>query len=130
LAAQDEESLAALRLAIECGCNFSDTALAYGDGHSEQLVGEAVRAAGHKVYVATKVPPKNMLWPARPGIGIREVFPEDYVLRSAERSLKNLGSEVIDLLQLHVWNQEWTAGDEWRRVFDKLKRSGKVLAVR
>ena len=119
----------ALRLAIESGCNFIDTALAYGDGHSEQLVGRAVRDAGHKIYVATKVPPKNMLWPARPGIGIREVFPEDYVLRSAEISLKNLGLDTIDLLQFHVWNPEWTADDEWRSAFDKLKRSGKVRAV-
>src|SRR5437868_6057879 len=129
LGAQDEESLAALRLAIELGCNFIDTALAYGDGHSEQLVGQAVRDAGHKIYVATKVPPKNMLWPARPGIGIREVFPEEYVLRCAERSLKNLGLETIDLLQLHVWIHEWTAEEEWRNAFDKLKNSGKVRAV-
>jgi aryl-alcohol dehydrogenase-like predicted oxidoreductase len=129
LGAQDGESLAALRLAIELGCNFIDTALAYGDGHSEQLVGRAVRDAGHKIYVATKVPPKNMLWPARPGVGIQDVFPEEYVLRSTERSLKNLGLDTIDLLQLHVWNEEWTAGDEWRSAFDKLKQSGKVLAV-
>lgn len=129
LGAQDQESRAALRFAIELGCNFIDTALAYGDGHSEQLVGQAVRDAGHKVYVATKVPPKNMLWPARPGIGIREVFPEDYVLGCVETSLKNLGLDTIDLLQLHVWNQEWTPGDEWRATFDKLKSSGKVRAV-
>jgi aryl-alcohol dehydrogenase-like predicted oxidoreductase len=129
LGARDEESLAALLLAIESGCNFIDTALAYGDGHSEQLVGQAVRTAAHKIYVATKVPPKNMLWPARPGIGIRAVFPEDYVVRSVERSLKNLGVDTIDLLQFHVWNAEWTADEEWRRAFDKLKRSGKVRAV-
>jgi aryl-alcohol dehydrogenase-like predicted oxidoreductase len=129
LGARDEESLAALRLAIESGCNFIDTALAYGDGHSEQLVGQAVRTAARKIYVATKVPPKNMLWPARPGIGIRAVFPEDYVLRSVERSLKNLGVDTIDLLQFHVWNAEWTADEEWRSAFDKLKRSGKVRAV-
>jgi aryl-alcohol dehydrogenase-like predicted oxidoreductase len=127
--ARDDDSLAALGLAIESGCNFIDTALAYGDGHSERLVGKAVRAAGHKIYVATKVPPKNMLWPARPGVGVREVFPEDYVLRSTERSLKNLGLDTIDLLQFHVWNQEWTGDDEWCNAFDKLKRSGKVRAV-
>jgi aryl-alcohol dehydrogenase-like predicted oxidoreductase len=129
LGARDEESLAALALAIASGCNFIDTALAYGDGHSEQLVGKAVRAAGQKVYVATKVPPENRLWPARPGIGIQEVFPCDYVLRSAETSLKNLGLDTIDLLQLHVWNSEWTACDDWRRAFQTLKQSGKVRAV-
>jgi len=129
LGAEDSESLAALRLAIDCGCNFIDTALAYGNGHSEELVGRAVRQGGGNVYVATKVPPKNMLWPARPGVGIEQVFPEDYILQSTERSLRNLGLDTIDLIQLHVWNQEWTGRDEWRRAFEKLKVSGKVRAV-
>src|SRR5438046_382965 len=74
LGAEDQESMAALRLAIDLGCNFIDTALAYGEGHSEQLVGRAVRDAGRRVYVATKVPPKNRLWPAQPDIGIDKVF--------------------------------------------------------
>lgn len=129
LGARDDESLDALRLAIESGLTFIDTALAYGNGHSEKLVGRVVRETSHKIYVATKVPPKNMLWPARAGIGIQEVFPEDYVIRSTERSLRNLGLETIDLLQFHVWNQEWTGCDEWRNAFAKLKRSGKVRAV-
>ena len=129
LGAEDVESLAALRLAIDAGCNFIDTALAYGNGHSEQLVGRAVRESGRPVYVATKVPPKNMLWPARSGIAIDQVFPEDYVMQSSERSLKNLGLETIDLVQLHVWNPEWTGRDEWRRAFEKLKQSGKARAV-
>jgi len=79
--------------------------------------------------VATKVPPKNELWPARPAIGIGQVFPYDYILRSAERSLRNLGMDTIDLLQLHVWNPEWIGRDEWRRAFEELKRSGKVRFV-
>jgi aryl-alcohol dehydrogenase-like predicted oxidoreductase len=127
--AADDESLAALRLAIELGLNFIDTALAYGDGHSEQLVGKVVRDTGHKIYVATKVPPKNQLWPARPGIGIEAVFPEDYIVACTERSLKNLGLETIDLQQLHVWNPEWIGRSEWRNALDRLKRSGKVRAV-
>jgi aryl-alcohol dehydrogenase-like predicted oxidoreductase len=129
LGGTDDESLAALRRAIELGLNFIDTALAYGAGHSEQLVGRVVREAGHRIYVATKVPPKNQLWPARPGIGIEQVFPYDYILRSAERSLKHLGVDTIDLLQLHVWNPEWIERDEWRRAFEELQRSGKVRAV-
>jgi aryl-alcohol dehydrogenase-like predicted oxidoreductase len=129
LGGSDDESLAALRRAIELGLNFIDTALAYGAGHSERLVGQVVRDAGRRIYVATKVPPKNQLWPARPGIGIEQVFPYDYILRSTERSLKNLGVETIDLLQLHVWNPEWIARDEWRRAFEELKRSGKARAV-
>ena len=129
LGGTDRESLEALRRAIELGLNFIDTALAYGNGHSEQLTGQVVRDAGRRIYVATKVPPKNLLWPARPGIPIAEVFPYDYILRSAERSLKNLGVEPIDLLQLHVWNPEWIGNDDWRRAFEELKKSGKVRTV-
>jgi aryl-alcohol dehydrogenase-like predicted oxidoreductase len=129
LGGADDESLLALRRAIELGLNFIDTALAYGDGHSEQLVGQVVRDAPGKVYVATKVPPKNRLWPARPGIAIAEVFPYDYIVRSTEESLRNLGTETVDLQQLHVWNPEWIASDDWRRAFEDLKRSGKVRAV-
>ena len=129
LGGTDEESDRALRRAIELGVDFIDTALAYGDGHSEQLVGRVVREAGVRVYVATKVPPRNQLWPARPGIGIDQVFPYHYILESTEESLRNLGLETIDLQQLHVWNPEWTGRDEWRRAFEELKRSGKVRAV-
>ena len=87
LGGDDRQSLDALHAALERGVNFIDTALAYGDGHSEQLVGQVVRDAGHKIYVATKVPPKNQRWPARPGVDISEVFPHDYIIRSTERSL-------------------------------------------
>ncbi len=124
----DDESLAALRKAIELGLNFIDTALAYGDGHSEELVGRVVRDAGKKIFVATKAPPKNELWPARPGIGIDEVFPYEHIVKSTEQSLRNLGLEQIDLQQLHVWNPEWLDRDEWRRAAEELRRSGKIRA--
>jgi aryl-alcohol dehydrogenase-like predicted oxidoreductase len=129
LGAEDAESMAALRRAIERGVNFIDTALAYGDGHSESLVGRVVRESGQKIYVATKVPPKNQLWPARPGIDIPAVFPYEYILRATEQSLKNLGRDTIDLQQLHVWNPEWLGREEWRRAFEDLKKTGKVRAV-
>ena len=129
LGATDDESLAALRRAIELGLNFIDTALAYGNGHSEQLVGQVVRDAGLKIYVATKVPPKNLLWPARAGIGIESVFPYDYINRCAEKSLRNLKLDSVDLLQLHVWNPDWIGRDEWRRAFEDLKRDGKIRAA-
>lgn len=124
--ASDKESLAALERAIELGVNFIDTALVYGNGHSEELVGKAVRESKGKVHVATKVPPKNRIWPAPPGVGIEEAFPRDYIVRSTEESLKNLGLEIVDLQQLHVWNPEWTAREEWRRAFEDLKTQGKV----
>jgi aryl-alcohol dehydrogenase-like predicted oxidoreductase len=129
LGGDDRESSQALRMAIERGVNFIDTALAYGDGHSEQLVGQVVRETGHKIYVASKVPPKNMLWPARPGVPISEVFPYEYIMESTERSLKNLSLETLDVQQLHVWNPEWIVRDEWKRAFEDLKRSGKAQAV-
>ena len=123
------DALAALRAAIEQGIDFIDTALAYGDGVSERLVGQIVREAGGRVRVATKVPPKNRLWPARPGIGIEEVFPYDYIMASVDESLRNLNLDSIDLLQLHVWNPAWVDHEDWRKAFAALKASGKVRAV-
>jgi aryl-alcohol dehydrogenase-like predicted oxidoreductase len=129
LGGSDDESVAALQRAIELGLNFIDTALAYGDGHSEKLVGKVSKSAKKKVFIATKVPPKNKLWPARPLIGIEEVFPHDYIVECTEQSLKHLGVERIDLQQLHVWNPEWVKSEEWRRAFEDLKKAGKVGAV-
>jgi len=129
LGGNDDESMRALRRAMELGFNFIDTALAHGDGHSEKLVGKIIRDATHRMYVATKVPPKNRLWPARPGIGTENVFPYDYILHSTETSLRNLKVDTIDLQQLHVWNPDWLYREEWRRAFEELKTAGKVRAV-
>ena len=88
----DEESFAALDRAIELGCNFFDTAWAYGDGHSERLLGETLkRHRGKRLYVATKIPPKNRKWPARREYKLDEVFPADYILEYTEKSLENIG---------------------------------------
>jgi aryl-alcohol dehydrogenase-like predicted oxidoreductase len=125
----DDESVRALHRAIGLGLNFIDTALAYGDGHSERLVGGVVRETKQKIYVATKVPPKNQLWPAQPGIGIEEVFPYSYIMTCTEKSLRNLGIDTLDLQQLHVWNPEWIDREDWRRAFEDLKKSGKVRAL-
>ena len=129
LGGNDDDSLTALRRAIDLGVNFIDTALAYGEGHSEKLVGRVVREAPGKIYVATKVPPKNLLWPARSGIGIGEVFPYEYIIECTDRSLRNLNLETIDLQQLHVWNPDWIESEEWQRAFEELRRSGKVRAL-
>ena len=106
--------------------NFVDTALAYGDGHSERLVGEAVKSSFQRIYVATKVPPKNRIWPASPSTPISEVFPYDYIIESTNQSLINLGVEQIYLQQLHTWTDAWVEREEWRRAAEYLKRSGKV----
>jgi len=125
----DDESVRALHRAIDLGINFIDTALAYGDGHSEKLVGRVAREAKKRIYIATKVPPLNQEWPAKPGIGIEKVFPYEYILRSTETSLHHLKVDTIDLQQLHVWNPDWFHNDDWRRAFEELKTSGKVRAV-
>ncbi len=126
LGGADDQSIAALQRAIELGLNFIDTALVYGEGHSERLVGKIAPAS---VSIATKVPPKNFRWPAVPGVAIEDVFPYDYILKCTDESLKNLGRDHIDLLQLHVWNPEWIDSDIWRRAFEDLKKSGKVRFV-
>jgi len=128
IGASDKESLAALHYAIELGVNLIDTALVYGNGHSEELVGKVAAEAPGKVYIATKVPPKNRIWPAPAGVGIEEAFPHDYIVRCTEESLRNLGVETIDLQQLHVWSPEWLDSDEFPRALEDLKSQGKVRA--
>jgi aryl-alcohol dehydrogenase-like predicted oxidoreductase len=123
---KDDESLKALRRSFELGVNLIDTALAYGDGHSERLVGDVVKKTFHRIYVATKIPPRNKVWPASPSTPISEVFPYDHIIHSTEESLRNLKIEQIYLQQFHVWTDAWTDTDEWRRAIEDLRASGKV----
>ncbi len=122
----DEESLRALHLGFSLGINFVDTALAYGDGHSEEVVGRAVREWRLPILIATKIPPIDRIWPAREQSKFSEVFPSDYIAQCTEQSLRNLGVERIDLQQFHVWNRSWTEQEEWKKVVEDLKSSGKV----
>lgn len=128
IGADDEESLRALQRAIDLGLNFIDTALAYGGGHSEQLVGRVVRERSEPVYVATKIPPKNGVWPAPAGIHADEAFPGDHVRSCTERSLTNLGVETLDVQQLHVWSDEWVDQGDWLDAVQALKAGGKIRA--
>ncbi len=123
---RDEDSRASLERAFEHGVNFVDSALVYGEGHSERLVGEFARAHAGKVYVATKVPPKAYNWPAAPDAPLGDNFPAKWIIECAEKSLRNLGLERIDLLQLHVWAEAWSDEDEWREALEKLRADGKV----
>ncbi len=129
IGAKDDESIAALHAAIEAGVNFIDTALVYGDGHSEALVGQVVRARSERIYVATKVPPKNGHWPALPGDRVADAFPSSYIVGCTEQSLRNLKLDCIDLQQLHVWRDEWMEDQSWLEALRTLKAQGKVRAI-
>ena len=126
----DDRSGESLDEAVALGCNFFDTAWAYGDGHSERLLGGLLRRhAGERLYVATKIPPKNRSWPSRRGFTLDEVFPPDYIRDYALRSLENLGTERIDLLQFHVWEDAWANDERWQRAVDDLRSEGLLTGV-
>jgi aryl-alcohol dehydrogenase-like predicted oxidoreductase len=126
----DEQSLASMQLAVDLGCNFFDTAFAYGEGHSERLLGQLVRAnAGRTIYTASKVPPMNRQWPSRREYMLHDVFPPGYIREFAEKSLINLGLPQLDLLQFHVWEDAWAGDVRWQRAVDDLRREGLVRAV-
>jgi aryl-alcohol dehydrogenase-like predicted oxidoreductase len=120
----------ALDRSVELGCNFFDTAWAYGDGRSEAILGRLLaRHPGRRLYTATKVPPKNRIWPSRRVMKVEDVFPQSYIKEYAKRSLENLSIARIDLLQFHVWEDEWANDDGWRRAVDDLQREGLIEGV-
>jgi aryl-alcohol dehydrogenase-like predicted oxidoreductase len=133
----DAESLASLQRAVDLGCNFFDTAWAYGDGRSEQILGKILRAnksAGNagpdkKLYVATKVPPKNRRWPSRREFSLEDCFPPAYIVEYVEKSLANIGVETLDLIQFHTWEDKWLDDERLARAIEELRRGGKVRAV-
>lgn len=126
----DAQSLDSLRLSVQLGCNFFDTAWGYGAGHSERLLGTIVREFPEKsLLVATKIPPKNFTWPSRRGFALDDCFPPDHIREYAHKSLENLGLPRIDLLQFHVWEDAWAPDERWQRAMDDLKREGVVRAV-
>lgn len=119
----------ALDRSVELGCNFFDTAWAYGAGKSEQLLGELVkRHPGTRLYCASKIPGKNFKWPARPEYRLEDCYPADHIIEYTEKSLKNLGMDCLDLQQFHVWDDSWTDNDEWKEGVEKLRRDGKIRA--
>jgi aryl-alcohol dehydrogenase-like predicted oxidoreductase len=128
LGAQDDESLRALHTAVDLGLTLIDTALGYGDGHSEELVGRVVREREEQIAVATKIPPKNGIWPAPAGIDPEEAFPADHVRACTERSLRNLGLDTIDVQQFHVWSDDWVGRGSWLEAVEQLKAEGKIRA--
>ena len=124
-----QQVLQALERSVELGCNFFDTAWAYGDGVSEEILGQLLKAhPDQKLYAATKIPPKNRKWPSKPDFDLKDVFPADYIVEYTEKSLKNLVVETIDLQQFHVWEDSLANQDEWQEAITKLTQQGKVQA--
>jgi len=123
----DSESRQALQLAVELDCNFFDTAWAYGNGKSDGLLGELLkRNPGKRLYAASKIPPKNLQWPASPKDKYRDVFPAEHVFKYADMIRKKLGTDAIDLLQFHVWDDGWGEEAEFRETVEKLKREKRI----
>ncbi len=126
----DARSREALAEAVRLGCNFFDTAWGYGNGHSERLLGELVRAhPEHRLYTASKIPPRNRQWPSQRGVPLDEVFPPDHIREYAELTLGNLGLPYLDLLQFHVWEDAWAHDDRWWRAMNDLKSEGLIGGV-
>ncbi|MDC6404902.1 MULTISPECIES: aldo/keto reductase [Maribacter] len=129
-ASDDEQSAKSLDLAVDNGVNFFDTAWGYGEGHSEELLGDLVkRHPTKKLYTASKIPPKNFRWPAKPEYAFEDSYPTDHIMEYTHKTLKNLGLEQIDLMQFHTWDDTWSEREEWQRTVEDLKKSGKVAAM-
>ena len=129
-AQKDEDSLAALHRALDLGVNFIDTALGYGNGRSEQLIGQVLKQRkGDRVYVATKIPPAPGNWPPSPYDNVEERYPEAYLREQLEKCLRNLGVECIDVLQLHTWTRAWNRNPVALETLRKFQKEGKILGI-
>jgi aryl-alcohol dehydrogenase-like predicted oxidoreductase len=126
----DEQSLASLQMAIDLGCTFFDTAWGYGEGHSEALLGQILRANPEKkIYTATKIPPKNFIWPSRREFNLDDCFPPDHIEEYIHRSLKNSGLDSFDLMQFHVWEDHFVEDDRWVKKVAELREEGLFHAI-
>ena len=126
----DDESMASLERAVELGCNFFDTAWAYGQGHSERLLGRLLRSRPDtRLYCASKIPPKNLKWPATAEMRLDDTFPPDHIREFAEKTLENIGVGTVDLLQFHTWHDTWSDDERWQHAVRSLKREGLVRAA-
>ena len=126
----DAQSLKSLQLAVDSGVTFFDTAWAYGEGHSERLLAKLLKSnSGKRLYTATKIPPKNRMWPSKRGDALDEIFPDDYIREYTEKSLENLGVDTVDLMQFHVWEDDWADDHRWQKTVADLKKEGLIRAI-
>ena len=123
IGADDQSSIQALKVARDAGVNFFDTALVYGRGHSEELIGRLF-GNSEEVVISSKVPPKNGKWPMPHGIPLRDAFPKEHVLECLAKSVRNLQRRAIDLYHFHVWSDEWAGDPEWLETVETIRKSG------
>lgn len=130
-AQNDDDSVRALHKTLDLGCNFIDTAQGYGDGRSEKIIARVLKERkGGRVYVATKIPPKSPgNWPPSPYERVEDRYPESYLRERLERSLRDLGTDCIDVIQLHTWTRAWNKNPAALEILRKFKKEGKLLAI-
>jgi aryl-alcohol dehydrogenase-like predicted oxidoreductase len=119
----DNESIAAIRRALDLGINWIDTAAVYGLGHSEEIVARAVKGSGHKPYIFTKC---SLRWYA--DRTIYNSLKAASVAEELEASLRRLGVETIDLYQVHWPNPEEEIEEGWEALA-RLKEQGKIRCI-
>lgn len=125
----DDESLAALHKAIDMGVRFIDTAAGYGDGRSERIIGKVLKERSENIAVATKTPPAEGPWPPAPYCQWEDRYSEKYLRENIEERLRCLGTETIDILQLHTWTRAWNRDPKPFEILQKLKQEGKIKNV-
>jgi aryl-alcohol dehydrogenase-like predicted oxidoreductase len=128
--ADDRQSTAVLQAAVDAGITFFDSAVVYGAGHSDELLGALARAnPGRDLFLASKIPPQNREWPARPGDKIKDAFPPRHIRSSLEAILRQMKLGTLDLVQFHVWQDAWADDEGWQRAVEDLRGDGLVRHV-
>lgn len=130
----DDQTRNSLQKAVDLGCNFFDTAWAYGEGHSEKILGELIKnnlkkSPLQKLYTASKIPPKSRIWPAKRGFLLKDNYPATYIREYTEKTLTNLGLASVDLMQFHTWEDDWANDESWQKAVSQLKADGLIKAV-
>ena len=128
--ADDRGSMSVLQAAVDAGVTFFDSAQVYGSGTTDALLGDLLHAnPDRELFLASKIPPKNREWPARPGSRSSDVFPPGHIRASVHGILRKLRASTIDLVQFHVWQDEWADDPGWQRGVAELRDDGLVRHV-
>lgn len=123
----ESDSVAALQTSLDAGVNLIDTAAGYGNGKSERIIASVLnQRQGDKVYVATKTPPAPGDWPPTPYCDINERYSEAYLRQNIEERLECLGTDKLDMLQLHTWTRAWNRDPKAFDILRKIQQEGKI----